>query len=122
MPNQVDGVLVHSMSDYELSRVRTELYQLPILPTIPPHPVQPHGDSSRHRHLGNVSCSPHGQVRVPATPVRIATHCRLRCFSQQIAQQHVALLADVPEPLPARAGILRRNQPDIAAELLATWK
>jgi hypothetical protein len=59
MPNQVDGVLVHSMSDYELSRVRTELYQLPILPTIPPHPVQPHDDSSRHRHLGNVPLPAH---------------------------------------------------------------
>ncbi len=68
MPNQVDGVLMRAMSGYELSRVRTERYRLPILPTIPPHPVQPHGDSSRHGHLGNAFFSTHRQMHVPTTP------------------------------------------------------
>jgi hypothetical protein len=34
MPIHLDGVLVHAMSAFELSRVRTELYPLHIFPTI----------------------------------------------------------------------------------------
>jgi hypothetical protein len=62
MPNQVDGVLMRAMSGYELSRVRTELYRLPILPTVPPHPVQPHGDSSCQGYLGDVFFSAHRRL------------------------------------------------------------
>jgi hypothetical protein len=56
MPIHVDGVLVHAMSGYELSRVRTEFDPLRILPAVPPHPVQPNRESSGHRHLGNTFC------------------------------------------------------------------
>jgi creatinine amidohydrolase/Fe(II)-dependent formamide hydrolase-like protein len=59
MPIQVDGVLVHAMSGTELSRVRTELHQLSVLPTVPPHPVQPHSESPGHSHLGNVPLPAH---------------------------------------------------------------
>ena len=41
MPIHSDGVLVHAMSGYELSRVRTEFNPLRILPTVSLHPVQP---------------------------------------------------------------------------------
>src|SRR6266478_7874245 len=40
MPNQVDGVLLRTMSGIELSRVRTELHRRRILAAISPHPVQ----------------------------------------------------------------------------------
>jgi hypothetical protein len=53
MPNQVDDALLHVMSGYELSRVRTELDQLRIVPTIAPHPVQPNGKFSGHGYFGN---------------------------------------------------------------------
>jgi hypothetical protein len=43
MPNPSDDVLIHAISGYELSRVRTELYRLRILAAVPPHPVQTHG-------------------------------------------------------------------------------
>jgi len=43
MPNQVDDVLLHAMSDYELSRVRTELDQPRMVPAISLHPVQSNG-------------------------------------------------------------------------------
>jgi hypothetical protein len=39
MLHQVHSVLVHTMSDYELSRVRTELSKLPIVPFSSPHLV-----------------------------------------------------------------------------------
>ena len=109
MPIHVHGVLLHAMSGTELSRVRTELRQLSILPTVPPHPVQPHSESSGHRHLGDVPLPAHRQVRVPPSPVRITTRCRLRCFDQQETQQRAALLGDAAQTLTTRAGILRRN-------------
>ena len=122
MPNQVDGALVHAMSGSKLSRVRTELYHLRILPTVASHPVQPNSEFPGHRHLGNVLFSTHRQVHIPTPPVRITTHRRLRCFSQQVAQQRVALLADVSQPLMAGAGVFTGNEPDVAADLLAAMK
>jgi hypothetical protein len=59
MPNQVHGALIHAMSGYELSRVRTELYRPRILPTIPPHPVQPNSESSGNRQALNRGASRH---------------------------------------------------------------
>jgi hypothetical protein len=46
----------------------------------------------------------------------------LCCFHQQKTQQCIALLADVPQPLPAGAGVFARNQPGLAANLLAARK
>ena len=119
MPIQVDGVLVHAMSGSELSRVRTELYRLRILPTVPPHPVQPNCQSSSHGHLGNVPLPTHRQMHVPTSPIRITSRRGLCCFSQQETQQRAALLGDVSQPLMAGTGVFRRNQPHIAADLLA---
>src|SRR5450631_1283252 len=104
MPIQMDGVLLHAMSCTELSRVRTELHQLRVLPTIPPHPVQPHSESSGHGHLGDVPLPTHRQVHVPSSPVPITTHCRLGCFHQQETQQRTALLGDVSQTLMTRTG------------------
>jgi hypothetical protein len=42
----------------------------------------------------------------------------LCCFSQQVAQQFIALLADAPQPLPAGTRVLARNEPGVAAKLL----
>ncbi len=86
MPNQVDGALVHAMSGYELSRVRTELYQLRNFPTVAPHPVQPHSEFSGHGHLGDTLFPTHRQVQVSPPPVRVTPYGCLRCFHQQITQ------------------------------------
>ena len=111
MPNQVDDALLHAMSGYELSRVRTEFDQLRIVPTVASHPVQPHRKFPGHRRLGNVLVLTHRQVNVPTSPVRV-TPCRcLRCFSQQVAQQCIALLTDVPQSLLAGTGVLARISP-----------
>src|SRR6267143_3778239 len=114
--------LLRAMPDYELSRVRTELDQLRIVPTVSPHPVQPNTELSGHRHFGNAFLSTHRQVYIPTPPVRIRAHRCLRCFSQQVAQQRIALLADMSEPLPAGTGVFTGNQPNVAADLLATRK
>src|SRR6266403_5935879 len=106
IPNQVDDALLHAMSDTELSRVRTELYGLRILPAIPPHPVQPNRQPAPHRYLGNALVPTHRQVNVPTSPVGMDTHRRLGRLHQQEAQQSVALLADVPQALLAGSGVL----------------
>jgi hypothetical protein len=67
MPIQVHGVLLHAMSGFELSRVRTEPDPLCIFPTPPPHPVQPNRESSGHGHLGDAPLSTHRQVHVLAS-------------------------------------------------------
>src|SRR5207245_7369854 len=86
------------MPDSELSRVRTELDQLRIIPTVSPHPVQPNTELSGHRHLGNAFLSTQCQVYIPTPPVRIRTHRCLRCFSQQAAHQCVPFPADFSAP------------------------
>src|SRR5260370_11633477 len=122
MPNHVGDVLFRAMSGSEHSRVRPELYRLRILPTVAPHPVQPNSEFSGNGHFGDVFFSTHGQVHIPTPPVRITAHRRLRCFSQQIAQQGVALLADVSQPLMAGAGVFTGNEPNVASDLLAATK
>ncbi len=86
MPNQVDGALLHAMSGYELSRVRTELDHLRIVPTIAPHPVQPNGKFPGHGHFGNSFFSAHHQVQIATPPVRVTPCGCLRCFHQQKTQ------------------------------------
>jgi hypothetical protein len=46
-------VLLHAMDGSELSRVRTEVNQLRMLPIVSPHPVQPNSEFSGHGHFGN---------------------------------------------------------------------
>ena len=68
--------------------------------------------------LTRVAC----QMKILTAPFRSAARRHLRCFHQQDSQQRVALLADVTEPSPVPAGILRRCQPQIARALLAKPK
>jgi hypothetical protein len=115
------GVLLHAMSDSEPSRVRPESDLQRILPMVAPHPVQPNRQFPGHGHLGN-SFSPAHQVQIPTPPVRVTPCRRLCCFSRQETQQRAALRADMPQPLLAGTGVLTRNQPGVAAELLAAGK
>src|SRR6202166_4732997 len=39
-PNQFLGVLLHTMAISALSRVRTELFHLFVIPSLSPHPIQ----------------------------------------------------------------------------------
>jgi hypothetical protein len=120
MPIQVHGVLVHAMSGTALSRLRT--HPLRILPTVSPHEVQPDSQFPGHGHLGGVPLPPHRHMHIASSPARITTRCGLRCFHQQETQQKATLLGDVSQTLLASARVLRRNQSDIATDLLAPPK
>jgi hypothetical protein len=122
MPIQVRDVLPHTISGTELSRVRTELYQLRIFPSSSPHPVQANSQPASNGYFRNVPLPTHGQVSIATAPVRITTYGRLCCLHQQEAQQRTALLANVSQPLFAATRVLARNQPHIAADLLGASK
>ena len=64
MPNHFLGVLLHTRAISGLSRVRTELLQLLIIPSLAPHPVEANGQFPRHRDLGDLPSSPHHQVKI----------------------------------------------------------
>jgi hypothetical protein len=92
------------------------------LATVSPHPVQAHSQPATHCYLGNALVPTHRQVNVPTSPVRVVTRSCLGSLHQQEAQQRVALLADVPEPLLAATGILAGDHSHVVADLLVTMK
>jgi hypothetical protein len=79
------------------SRVRTELFELTVIPTLTPHPVQMHRQLSSHRYFRDLPAAPHGEVKELAAPLRLTAHRDLGRFHQQEAQQWVALSADMSE-------------------------
>src|ERR1051326_3125061 len=105
-----------------LPRVRTELLRLAIVAALTPHPVQMHCQLSRHRYFCDLPSTTHGEVEELVAPLLLTAHRDLRRFHQQKPEQHVALLADVPQPAPISAGLLLRHQPDIAGQVLAAVK
>src|SRR6266849_11130214 len=109
MPNQLLGVRLHTLAISRLSRVRTELSQLLIIPSLAPHPVQANGEFPRHRDFGDLPSPPQRQVKVLTAPCRQAAHCDLRRFHQQETQYRPPLLGDVSEPSPIAAGVFQRH-------------
>ena len=85
MPNHYGGDLLHTMAISGLSRVRTELLHLFVVPTAPPHPVQLDCQLAGHCNFRDLAPAPHGQVKELAAPLRIAAHRDLRRFHQQKA-------------------------------------
>ena len=122
MPNQIVGDLLHAMAYYELSRVRTELYNLFVIPFLAPHPEQTDGEFTCHGYLGDSGIPPHRQVYKLPSPLRIATNGSLCRFHQQETQQSVTLLADMSQPLTIGTGVFTGNQPQVTANLLASSK
>src|SRR5215472_15176060 len=59
-------------------------------------------------------------MNIAASPLRADACGCLSCLDQQEAQQRIALFADVPQLLLASTGVLARNHPHVAADLLAT--
>jgi hypothetical protein len=83
MPNQLLGVLLHTIAMSGLSRVRTELVQLLIVPLLAPHPVQANCQLACHSDLGGLASSPHRQMEIPAPPFRTTPHRDLGCFDRR---------------------------------------
>jgi hypothetical protein len=67
IPNQLLGDRLHTIAISGLSRVRTELFPLLVIPSLAPHPVHANRQLPGHGDLGNFSSSPHGQVEILAT-------------------------------------------------------
>ena len=82
MPNHCAGDLLHTMAISELSRVRTELFQPLVVPSLAPHPVQVDRKFPSHRYLGDLSPAPHGQVEELAAPLWLGAHGDLGRFHQ----------------------------------------
>jgi hypothetical protein len=118
-PNQLLGVQLHTIAISELSRVRTELFHLLVIPTPAHHPVQSNRQSASHGDLGNFPPSSHRQVEALAAPLGQAAYCDLRRFHQQEAQHRAPLFGNMPQPSPIPAGLFQRHQPQIARHLLA---
>ena len=91
-PNHYGGDLLHTMGISRLSRVRTELFQLLVIPPSAPHPVQAHRQSPRHGYFRDLSTSSHRQVEKLIAPSRIAAHRHLRCFHSSLAPFSRALV------------------------------
>src|ERR1700687_1912265 len=83
IPNQLLDVLLHTMAISRLSRVRTELFHLLVIPSLAHHPVKANPQFSRHGYLGDLPSAPHRQVDILTTPFRQAAHRHLRRFHQQ---------------------------------------
>jgi len=49
MPNHFSGDLLHTLAISGLSRVRTELFQLFVVPSLAPHPVKSNGELASGR-------------------------------------------------------------------------
>ena len=74
--------LVHTMAISGLSRARTELFHLFVIPFLPPHPVETDGQPTCHSYLGDLLSPSHHQVEIPATPFRDTARRDLGCFHQ----------------------------------------
>jgi len=55
IPNHYGGDLLHTMAISGLSRVRTELLHLFVVPTAPPHPVQLDRQLPGHRDFHDLA-------------------------------------------------------------------
>src|SRR5207302_8026069 len=82
----------------ELPRVRTELFQLLVIPPLAPHPEQPHRQLACHSYFGNRMIAAQRQVRVLVSPLLLRTSHALRRLPQQEPKQRIALLTDVAQP------------------------
>src|SRR5262249_30066473 len=106
------------MAIFGLPHVRTELGPLLIIPSLAQHPVQTNRQSPRHSNLGDLPTSSQHQVKISAAPLWKAPPCALRRLYQQEAQHRASLLGDMSQSAAIAAGVLQRNQTEIAGHLL----
>jgi hypothetical protein len=85
--DQLLDVLLHTMAISGLSRVRTDLVHLLVVPSLAHHPEQTNGESPCHRDLGDLPPSPHRQVKALTAPFGEAACCDLRRSPRQRATQ-----------------------------------
>jgi hypothetical protein len=121
MPNQLLGVLLHTLAISGLSRARTELFQLLVIPSLAPHPVQAIRQSPRHRDLGNLPPSPHRQILTAPHSWSLRTVTCAASTSRKRGNE-LPCFVMCPSRSPLPAGLLQRHRPQITRDLLATLK
>jgi hypothetical protein len=78
MPNQLLCARLHTIAMSGLSRVRTELFELPVVPVLAPHPVQMHGKFACHGDLRDLPSPPHREVEELTAPFGLTAYRDLR--------------------------------------------
>ena len=99
MPNQLLGVLPHTIAMSGLSRVRTESFHLLVIPSLAPHPEQLNRQSPGHRYFGDLSSSPHRQVEILTAPLRNAAHRNLAASTNKKRNIELPCLVICPSRL-----------------------
>jgi hypothetical protein len=66
-----------------LSRVRTELFQLLVIPLLAHHPEQLYSQPAGHGDFRNLASTPQHQMKVLAASLRQAAYRHLRRLHQQ---------------------------------------
>src|SRR5215469_5564638 len=121
-PINMLGVQLHTMAMSGLSRMRTELAHLLIVPSSAPHPVKTNGQTTSHGYLCSLASAPHHQMKVLAAPLGVAPYRDLSRFHQQKTQHGTSLLGDMSKSSPIPARVLQRNQADVTGDLLAAME
>jgi len=105
MPIHCGGVLVHAMSETELSRVRTELDPTLNIPNRSATSSTAELQSSGHGHLGDIPLSTHRQNATYRRLQSASNVLRLVLLLPARTKQRAALLGDVSQPLMASTGV-----------------
>src|ERR1700733_10860900 len=121
-PNQLLGVRRHTIAISGLSRVRTELFQLLVIPFLAHHPEQLHSQAAGHSNFRKLPSAPQHQMKIFAAPLRQAAHRHLRRLHQQETHDRTALLGDVSQAPALPAGVFQRHQSQITRHLFAAAK
>ena len=113
MPNHYVGDLLSAIAISGRSRVRTELFELAVIPALAPHPVQMHRQLPRHRHFRDLPPAAHGEVEESTAPLGLTAYGDLRRFHQQKAR--TAMISAMIRPLRAEK---RRTLPSRARKVI----
>src|SRR3954453_6800957 len=88
----ISDVRLHTMAISGLSRVRTELFHVLVVPFLAHHPEQLHGQPAGHRDFRNLPSAPQHQMKIFAAPLRQAAYRDLRRLHQREAPHRPPLL------------------------------
>src|SRR5512135_567264 len=98
--------------------MRTAPTKLRVINLVPQHNVKANRQFTRYRHFRQSGAFAERQTAIRPLQSRIVTAGGLRGLDQKKAQQAIALFGQVPKALAPAAGILYRNQADVAGDVL----
>jgi len=102
-PINMLGVRLHTMAISGLSRMRSELAHLLIIPSPAPHPVKTNGETTSRGHLCSLASAAHHQMKVLATPFcgHVFNHLPVyRCYANRFSIPLLTVSGTLPATLP----------------------